>query len=80
MTFASKTISEHLVRGVAGIAALVAAAACAPTHGLASVAFVAFALFALRGCPACWTIGLLETFAGRKTPSCTDGQCGREAK
>lgn len=64
--FASVGLAEHLARGALGIAALAAALWAAwhlpgpwPTPlslGLGVVSLVAF-----RGCPVCWTIGLVET-------------------
>ena len=67
--FASKTLIEHGLRGVVGIAAISAAiilgresggAAVAGSLALAGVALVAF-----RGCPVCWTIGMIETARNR---------------
>ena len=62
---ASKTIAAHIMRGVIA-AALIAWAllhqssdpAFAVTAGVAAVA-------AMRGCPLCWTMGLLETIGAR---------------
>ena len=63
--FASKTLIEHSLRGVVGIGALWVAVAIAETHPWGSLALGALALSAFRGCPVCWTIGLVET-AGRQ--------------
>ncbi len=58
--FASKSLPIHLLRGIGGFAAL----------GLAIVTIqfiwpvlllVPIGLFLLRGCPMCWTMGLIET-------------------
>ena len=78
--FASKGIAEHLGRGLAGIAALACAAHFAPSHPWWSLAFIPVALVALRGCPMCWTLGLIETVLAtiQRKPSagsCTDGSC-----
>ncbi|MET9514834.1 hypothetical protein [Streptomyces sp. NPDC002994] len=36
-------------------------------------------VLALRGCPMCWTIGLMQTISrGRLRRSCEDGQCELE--
>ncbi len=77
--FASKTLGEHLVRGVVGVGAL----ACAVAFGgLVWPVFVLLpvALVALRGCPACWTIGLVQTVWAKVRgteagDACTDGSC-----
>jgi hypothetical protein len=83
--FASKTIVEHVVRGVAGIGLFVAAVLVSASHPFVALIAASLALVFLRGCPMCWTIGLFETIAakisGRRTPSaCADGGCasGRE--
>lgn len=59
--FASNTLVEHVLRGVVGIGALWLAIASAATHPWGSLALGAVVLIAFRGCPICWTIGLLET-------------------
>ena len=74
MTFASKTLVEHIARGVIGISAFVTAMVVAVDHPFIAVACVAIALVALRGCPTCWTIGLIQALMGRRS-SCADGSC-----
>jgi hypothetical protein len=76
--FGSTTIVGHIVRGLIGIGAL-AAAVVAPSPYLSLVA-IPVALVAFRGCPMCWTFGLVETVAAtwRRRPRediCMDG-CG----
>lgn len=62
--FASKSITEHLVRGLAGFTALVAAFVVM-THGsLWSIPLALVGVVFLRGCPTCWMIGLMETSCG----------------
>ena len=61
--FASKSLLEHILRGVVGIGALWGAVAIAASHPLSSLALGAVVLLAFRGCPICWTIGLFETVA-----------------
>ena len=59
--FASRTIPGHLTRGV--IAATLVAWAWghqSSDPGFAALAGIT-ALGAMRGCPLCWTMGLLET-------------------
>jgi hypothetical protein len=63
--FASKSLLEHILRGVVGISALWGAVAIAASHPISSLALGAVVLLAFRGCPICWTIGLFETVAQR---------------
>jgi hypothetical protein len=80
--FASKTITEHLLRGVFGVGCFVVAVAGSSTSPWLTLVLLPFALLALRGCPMCWTLGLAETIAARftgrpKEGACVDGQCAR---
>ena len=63
--FASSSLLEHLARGVVGFGALVVAVILARTPGAGpaagSAALALLALLILRGCPVCWTVGLVET-------------------
>jgi len=59
--FASNTLTEHLLRGAVGIGALIWAVSIAREHPVASLGLGLLTLVALRGCPTCWTIGLVET-------------------
>jgi hypothetical protein len=82
--FASRTVAEHLARGVAGLGLLGAAVYSAPAHAWAPFVALPLALLLLRGCPTCWTIGLLETIAARATGrgtsgNCADGSCGNRS-
>lgn len=84
MTFASRSVAEHLARGALGLGALAAAMVLEPSHPWA-LALLPLAFVALRGCPMCWTVGLIETVAAKVRgkdagPSCTDGRCVVEAK
>ena len=63
--FASKTLTEHLVRGVVGVSALSTSVLQAMHHPLLAAALVPVGLLALRGCPMCWTLGLLETVGAK---------------
>lgn len=79
--FASKSLGEHLLRGLIGVAALTGAAAYGGL-GWPLLVLLPAALVALRGCPACWTIGLVETVwaKARGRPAagaCVDGACAR---
>lgn len=80
MTFASRSLLEHLARGAVGIGALAFAVTLSPTHPLLMVVALPVALVMLRGCPMCWTVGLVQTIAaklqGRSTEGlCVDGSC-----
>jgi hypothetical protein len=78
--FASKGILEHLARGAVGIGSLIGAVYLAPAYPWLPLVALPVAIFALRGCPTCWTIGLVETIAAKAqgraaTGACTDGSC-----
>jgi hypothetical protein len=63
--FATQTLSGHLIRGVAAFALLYVAVGQQNAHPGWSVLAGLLALVAMRGCPACWTIGLVETIQQR---------------
>ena len=63
--FASKSVTEHVARGIIGFGALATCFAEMSVHPLLALAMVPVALVALRGCPMCWTVGLLETLAAK---------------
>ncbi|MEU9700772.1 hypothetical protein [Streptomyces sp. NPDC047981] len=74
--FASSSLLRHLVRGVIGFGGLIGALALLPVTGPISLLLLPVGVLALRGCPMCWTIGLLQTVSrGRLRRSCQDGQC-----
>jgi len=78
----SKTLTEHLARGAVGLGALACALAVADAHPWLALLAVPVALFALRGCPTCWTVGLVQLLIaklrGRPTDGlCRDGSCAR---
>lgn len=62
--FASSTLAGHLLRGVVGIGAIWLAIDFSASPWL-SLGLGVFALLAFRGCPMCWTIGLVETVRAR---------------
>lgn len=77
--FASRSVLEHLVRGAVGLGAMIGAVAFASAVWPALL-LLAVGLIALRGCPMCWTVGLVETVVararGRAAPdACADGSC-----
>jgi hypothetical protein len=59
--FASSSLVEHLTRGVVGICALNCGILISAQHTVYSLALAGVSLLAFRGCPTCWTIGLVET-------------------
>jgi hypothetical protein len=63
--FASKTIAAHIFRGVIGAGLI----AWAVLHQSSDPAFAVgagvVALVAMRGCPLCWTLGLVATIGER---------------
>lgn len=61
LPFASKSLTEHLLRGVLGFAAIIYALKIGAHQPLLSLALGALALVAFRGCPLCWTTGLFGT-------------------
>jgi hypothetical protein len=79
--FASKSIPEHIVRGCIGTAGLVAAVWALSFPEIISVigasGFFLVSLVAFRGCPVCWTVGLLNTilqtaFKAKSCAACND--------
>lgn len=83
--FASRGIVQHLARGSIGFGALSAYGLMAPLHPWLSLSMLPLALVALRGCPLCWSIGLMQTVVAvlRGRPSagaCTDGSCALGAR
>ncbi|HTN85859.1 MAG TPA: hypothetical protein VL242_19300 [Sorangium sp.] len=73
--FASKSLVEHVARGLLGFGALTASALLAPTSPWAALALLPVALVALRGCPMCWTLGLLQTVMARARGERPEGPC-----
>ncbi len=80
-SFASTSIARHLIRGVVGFGLIGSAFALAPSLGPATLALAPVGMIALRGCPMCWTVGLIETAsAGRLRRSCTEAGCGLQLR
>ncbi|MFI6326436.1 hypothetical protein ACIBG8_53570 [Nonomuraea sp. NPDC050556] len=75
-SFASASLTRHLVRGVVGFGALAGALALLPVVGPLSLLLAPVGVLALRGCPTCWAIGLAQTLSmGRLRRECVDGVC-----
>lgn len=74
--FASRSVRAHVVRGVLGFGLLGATFAAMPTYGWLALIPLVLAVVALRGCPTCWTIGLMQTISRQeRTTVCKDGDC-----
>jgi hypothetical protein len=74
--FASASLSRHLARGMIGFGGMIGGLALIPVAGFAALLLVPVGLVALRGCPMCWTMGLVQTLsAGRLRRECVDGRC-----
>lgn len=67
--FATRTLGGHLIRGAVAFAFLYAAVSQQHSHPVWSMLAGVLALAAMRGCPVCWTIGLVETIRQRWGPS-----------
>jgi hypothetical protein len=63
--FASATVKEHLIRGGIGISAwMLAFKVLAFPSWLAlggALLLIILAMVAMRGCPVCWSFGMLNT-------------------
>ena len=63
--FATQTLTGHVIRGAVAFALLYLAIEQQHLHPVASLSAGLLALVAMRGCPVCWTIGLVETIRQR---------------
>lgn len=74
--FKSASVAGHIGRGVLGFGFLAIALLYSPSLGWWTLAPAAGALVCFRGCPMCWTAGLIETVLDRKARTvCVDGSC-----
>lgn len=71
----SKTIPRQLVRGAVALLALSTAPLVAAIDPLLSLINFAVALLSFRGCPLCWTVGLVQLVAAKFTGQSTEGLC-----
>jgi hypothetical protein len=72
---ASGSLREHLLRGAAGLLAAVLAIVLLAIVGPLSLLLLPITAVAWRGCPTCWTVGLLGTLADNgagRSCSCRD--------
>ena len=74
--FKSGSVVEHIIRGVLGFGLLAIGLMYSAVLGLWTLLLLAGALVCLRGCPLCWTAGLVETVLHPRAPKgCIDGSC-----
>ena len=79
--FKSGSVVEHIVRGVLGFALLSVGLLYSPVLGWWTLASLGGALVCFRGCPLCWTAGLVDTVRHRKAyKGCIDGSCGPDLR
>ena len=64
--FESAFLGAHLARGAAAAALLAWAIVQQTAHPWLSLGAGVAALVALRGCPICWTVGLVETLSASR--------------
>lgn len=77
--FASRSVTEHVLRGLLGLALVVVALWQAAAHPAALLLLVPAAV-AWRGCPTCWALGLAATVSRCRAAAgagCADGSCRR---
>jgi len=62
---ATQTLTGHVIRGAVAFALLYLAIGQQHASPVASLLAGLLALVTMRGCPVCWTIGLVETIQQR---------------
>ena len=74
--FGSAFLGAHMMRGAVAAALLAWAIFHQTAHPWLSLGAGVAALVALRGCPICWTVGLVETLSqGRRHKSMDCRSC-----
>lgn len=68
---ASGSVGEHLLRGALGLISAVLAILLLGVLGPVSLALLPVSALAWRGCPTCWTVGLLGTLADDRARRCS---------
>jgi hypothetical protein len=77
---ASPSLARHLGRGAVGFGLIVVALALCAVLSPLALMLVVPGMVALRGCPMCWTAGLVETVsAGRAVRRCGAEDCSTRA-
>jgi hypothetical protein len=65
VTFGSRSLGVHLLRGALGGAGILAAVHWGGPQPWLLVVLLPLVLLTLRGCPSCWLVGLCETVTAR---------------
>lgn len=65
--FCSRSVTVHVLRGLAAAALLVLALGPGLVEGWWRVVAIAGAVVLMRGCPACWLLGLIGTIASPRS-------------
>jgi hypothetical protein len=73
--FASGSIAAHLLRGGAGFGLLACSVVWLDSQPAWAMVPLVLGIVALRGCPTCWTLGLIQTLVARLRGQSTDGRC-----
>ncbi|WP_354637653.1 hypothetical protein [Kitasatospora camelliae] len=69
-------LTRHLLRGALGFGLAVGALALIPAVGPWALVGLPVGLVVLKGCPACWTVRLVQLLSrGRLQRACEDGSC-----
>jgi hypothetical protein len=63
---ASGSLRAHIARGAAGFGAAALSVALLSALGPISLLLLLFSVLAWRGCPTCWTVGLIGTIADER--------------
>ena len=63
--FASRSIAAHVVRGVIAAVLITWAVLDQSSNPAFAAAASVAAVVAMKGCPLCWTLGLVETISER---------------
>jgi hypothetical protein len=70
-------VAGHIARGIVGAGLLILALLYSSNLGWWVAIPAIGALLCFRGCPMCWTAGLVESVLDRRSggTACTDGSC-----
>jgi hypothetical protein len=61
VVFGNRTITLHVCRGALGVTALYGSFVTINHTIWPSIVLLPTAIYLLKGCPMCWTMGLIET-------------------
>ena len=61
MVFGNRTIALHILKGILGVGALYGSLSTMNHTVWPSIILLPAAVYLLKGCPICWTMGLIET-------------------